>query len=391
MATGRRGRAATTAGRVRIVHVADYRGPYTGSFVPMLRAAVDEIRRRSWTAELVFGEDARGRAWLSELRGDGVRVRFVSRDRRVAWRELAATLQGTTDEVLLHTHFSRFDVPAVAAAAGRPRTRVFWHAHTQLSERPVVRLRNIARCVGLGWRVEQFLCVAPHIVEQLARRGAPRSRLVLFPNAIDAGRFPLATAFERRTARSLLGLPGDAQVVLHFGRDWYGKGGDIFLAAARMLIDGGCDRLVPVTVGAPEEATARAARLGISNSLVAIDSTERVGDLYAAADVFVSPSRGEGMPFAVAEALSRGLGVVVSDLPGHRQIGAGLGAARVAANDPAAIAAAVRSLLARDAATVAADRRAAHEWTVANMDLARWAERLAALYERALTQQPRPR
>src|SRR3712207_7342715 len=52
---------------------------------------------------------------------------------------------------------------------------------------------------------------------------SPRGRTRFFPNAIDTARFPIASDDERARARSRLGLPADAEVVMHFGRDWHRK------------------------------------------------------------------------------------------------------------------------------------------------------------------------
>ncbi|MBK8006873.1 MAG: glycosyltransferase [Gemmatimonadetes bacterium] len=63
------------------------------------------------------------------------------------------------------------------------------------------------------------------------------------------------------------------------------------------------------------------------------------------AAVFTSPSRHEGMPNAVVEAMTCGCALVVSDIPSHREI-LDAGSARfVSPDDPAALAAAVAGLL----------------------------------------------
>jgi glycosyltransferase involved in cell wall biosynthesis len=91
------------------------------------------------------------------------------------------------------------------------------------------------------------------------------------------------------------------------------------------------------------------------------------------------------MPFSVAEALSTGLAVVASDLPGHRALGEGLGARRIVPLDPESISAAIQALLDRDAAAAAADAREAHEWIERNLGLELWAKRLLERYEAALS------
>jgi glycosyltransferase involved in cell wall biosynthesis len=70
-----------------------------------------------------------------------------------------------------------------------------------------------------------------------------------------------------------------------------------------------------------------------------------VADLLAAADLVVVPSRWEGQPLIVQEALLAGAAIVATDAGGTAEV-AGDGAVLVPPGDPAALATAIADLLA---------------------------------------------
>ena len=82
-------------------------------------------------------------------------------------------------------------------------------------------LRNAVRFGFLSRGVERIFCVAPDQVDGIRRRLAPRSKVEFFPNAIDLDAFAPPSAEERAAARERLGLPRDARVLAHMGRDWH--------------------------------------------------------------------------------------------------------------------------------------------------------------------------
>jgi len=355
---------------MRLVHLAHYPAAYPGSFVPMLRAALEAARARGWKVEAVLGGDSYGCGWVKELEDDGIPVRLVGLDGRLRLRhELVELLAESSEPTILHTHFTAFDVPAALAAVLRRDTAVVWHLHSPARTDPLGRLRGFAKSGLAGRMADRILCVSPDRAAAAVAQGAPRGRVRFFPNAIDASAFGAATAEGRRAARRSLGLPEDGIVLVHFGWDWERKGGDLFLDAVRILTGRG-RTVTAVTVGGRS-----------ATELVTLPSGSPVRTLYAAADVFVSPSRAEGMPFSILEALASSVPVVASDLPGQVAIAAGLGACRVTPLNASALAGGIESLLDREDEVAASDAAAAAEHVRTEYDLGPWAGRLLDLYD----------
>jgi glycosyltransferase involved in cell wall biosynthesis len=368
---------------MRLIHLADYGGTYPGSFIPMLRAVLDGGRKRGWEVEAVFSDVARDRGWLGELRREGFSCRLAPNGRR-ALAQTVEQVAAVSGGAILHTHFTAFDLPAARAARRHRQTIAYWHLHSALRAGAQWQARNAVKLGLLSRGVEEILCVAPNILDQARARLAPRYRLALVENAIDLTGFPLLTAARRREARAALGLQADAQVVLHFGWDWPRKGGDVLLQAVGLLLARGeLDRLVAVTV-ADEQAVDAVERLGISTHVRVVPPSDDVQALYAAADVFVAPSRGEGHPFAVAEALASGLPVVASPIPGHEMIAAAAEACRIVELGARPFADGILAALSLPAAERERERLAARRWVVEEMDIVAWSERMLERYDRAL-------
>ena len=364
---------------MRIVHLASYGGPYPGSFVPMLRAVNDAAIQRGWSFEAVFTAVAAERPWYAELKADGVAARIAPDGNRRAVTAWLADLVAERDEpTVLHTHFTRFDLPAVAVSRERAKTTVVWHMHTRLESSVGAVARNAFKFARAGRHVESILCVSADLRDALHRRLAPARRLLVFPNAIDLERFAPATRGEHDRARAQLGVPARRPLLVHFGWDWETKGGDLFLESVAALSSNGID-VTAMCVGGGEAARETIARLGLEDHVLVIPTRDDVRTLYAAADVFVSSSRAEGDSFAVLEALSSGTPVVISAIANHVRLAKRTRGCVLAERNPQAFADAVRSVL---------SDRAENRLTVdiadlaESLDLRAWAQRVLDLYVR---------
>jgi glycosyltransferase involved in cell wall biosynthesis len=170
-------------------------------------------------------------------------------------------------------------------------------------ERRLGRHTDVALCVGTGVAVEAIRrgLIAPDRVRTIGVAVAGE------PGAAPAGRTPGA----REKARRKLGLPADAAVVGAVGRLAYQKAPEDFLAAMHRLARPG---VIGVWVGGGELA----ARIGHLASkqpagrVVLAGERADVPEILPAFDVFALPSRYEGLPTAVVEAMVCGIPVVAT-------------------------------------------------------------------------------
>lgn len=363
-----------------IIQCADYGGPYSGSFVPMLASVARAARDRGFGTTICFSAVARGRSWLTEL--DGLApIHFIEPDGAQAnlrrLRQIVDEHRGSP--LVLHSHFGTFDLPAALLGLSRRQTVVLSHAHSA-NPRPI-RLRSRAYGAVMGRAVDATICVSRDIYADARARAFPPGHLIYMPNAVDVERFGPITPAERAAARDALGVPSEARLVLHFGWDWAVKGGDRFLAAAK-LMDGRADTVFMTVTEDPAFAAVQE-KVGAMN-VIAVRPRESINELYAAADVFVNCSPAEGMPYAILEALARGVPVVATDLPVAREVLDGLAAARIVSPEAADIAGAVEDLLALDGGDRRAATTSARERIEDSYALKSWAQSLVDLYAERL-------
>jgi glycosyltransferase involved in cell wall biosynthesis len=241
-----------------------------------------------------------------------------------------------------------------------------------VAERRLGRLTDVGLCTGTG--------VA---VEAVRRRLIPPERVRTIGVTVDqaqARRGRAADRGARARARAALGIPASARVVGAVGRLTYQKAPEEFVTAIAALPPG----VTGVWVGGGELAGSVARQVAASGHRVVLTGDRSdVADLLPAFDVFALPSRYEGLPTAIAEAMVCGVPVAatavnaVADL-----VEPGVTGLLVPPGHPAAMASAIRYLLGEpaEAARMAA---AARDRVGARYSQEALAEALEAAYQQS--------
>jgi len=320
---------------------------------------------------------------LAALRAAGVAVHLILVPGRGYRRERAAVaaLCASPRPDVVHTHGYRPDV-VDAPAARRLGLPVVTTVHgftgggwrNRLYER--LQLRAFRR-------FDAVIAVSGPIAEQVARAGTRPERIHLLRNAwagTGAGAGAGAgTIAGKSDARRALGLPAEGPVVGWIGRMTQEKAADVLVRAVAALDD---RRVVTAMVGdGPELARCRelAARLGAGEGMVWPGIVPDAGRLVAAFDVFVLSSRSEGTPIVLFEAMAAGVPIVATSVGGVPDVVGPREAVVVPPDDPSALAAAIRAVLA-DPGSAAARSRAARERLATDFAEDPWLERHEAVY-----------
>lgn len=139
-----------------------------------------------------------------------------------------------------------------------------------------------------------------------------REDVSVIPNGVDTGHFSVAARLARRAeSRKRRRFRDEDFVLLLIGNDWRNKGLPTVLEAMATLPSLPI-RLLVVGDDSPEFFRAHAAQLGLQDHCRWEHSSPDVLDFYAAADVYVSPSREDSFGLPVAEAMGCGLPAITS-------------------------------------------------------------------------------
>ena len=191
----------------------------------------------------------------------------------------------------------------------------------RLAGRPAISTRRMDRRVKRNWRtrwiygslVRYTAAISPAVERRLHDAGVPPERTRLVWSTVDPE--TLTPARSREAVRAVLGVEADEVLLLAAGALVPRKGLDVLLEALARLPAN--VRLCIAGEGPEREALeARAVAIGVEGRVTWLGRREDLPDLLAASDLFVMPSRAEGLGIAALEAMTAGRAVVASRVGG---------------------------------------------------------------------------
>lgn len=257
---------------------------------------------------------------------------------------------------------------------------------------PVVRRLGMSTPFPDAWRfrytyrrlVDRLVVNARGTAEVLAELNPwiPSDKVVVIPGAVD---IDVLDGIDRSRARSelkmLLGTEEERPIVVAIGRLVRQKRPDVLVEALRILGGAAPHALWLGEGDLMAEIAEQAERVGVRLTLTGFrdDAT----NLLAGADLFVQPSRAEGMPHSVLESMALGVPVIGTSTSGILELLEGGRGFLIPVGDPQALAGAIADALEKREETA---RRvaAARELVEQEHDYPQMIERYEALFSEVM-------
>lgn len=269
--------------------------------------------------------------YAEELERDGCKIYYVSTyaedDKEQFKREIGAILDNGYDVVHLHTSWWRgFALEEIAKEKGVPK--VIIHSHSSdvhikegQSREDARRLHEEQKKLLTEEMATDFLSCSWKAADWLYGKQIPKDKVKIIPNAIDLNLFRYDENV-RCEYRNRLGIR-DQFVIGHVGRFAYIKNHefliDVFREVAKYR-----NNVVLLLIGVgelEEEIRKKVQNANLAEKVIFAGKRNDVNCLMQAMDLFVLPSRSEGLGIVLIEAQTAGLRCLVSDgVPEEAQV-----------------------------------------------------------------------
>ncbi|HWZ41870.1 MAG TPA: glycosyltransferase [Candidatus Saccharimonadales bacterium] len=267
-----------------------------------------EVHLALLEAKGVFLADVPGDVVVHDLRAARTRYSLPSIV-RVIWktrpRTVLSTLVYANLTLLLAKPFLPRGTRVIVRESTDPAT--FFSQETRYPRLWEWMVRRLYR------KADRVVCLSDAMLSELAEHFAlPREKLVRIYNPVD-------TAEVRRLA-AVGGSPfsGPGPHLVTVGRLSREKGTDVLMAAMPLIVQRQPDAQLVILGDGPleQELREQAKKLGVTNAVSFAGFQQNPWRYLKHADLFILPSRYEGLPNALLEALALGTPVVASDCPG---------------------------------------------------------------------------
>lgn len=291
-------------------HIVNFHRPYLAAF-----------RRLGWTVEVACGGAPMEIPEAHRVVYIPFEKEMTSPRNVTAWRQLRRLMREEGyDLVSCHTSLASFFTRmAMRGLKNRPKVACVAHGYLFGEENSAAKNLLLSTAEGLAAPVTDLLMTMNSWDTGYAMAHKLGKKIVEVPGiGLDTDRLRPVSGEERAALRSEWGV-GESDVLLLYAAEFSGRKSQQVLIRAVARLPERVKLALPGQGALREECMALAAQLGVEERVL-FPGQVQMAPWYGAADLAVSASRSEGLPFNIMEAMYYGLPVVASRVKGHTDL-----------------------------------------------------------------------
>lgn len=291
-------------------HIVQFHRPYLAAF-----------RQLGWTVEVACGGTPMEIPEAHRVVDVPFEKEMLSVRNGAAWRQLRQLVKASGyDLISCHTALAAFFTRmAVLGLQDRPKVACTVHGYLFGEENSAAKGLILSTAERMTAPVTDLLMTMNSWDAQYAKVHKLGKKIVEVPGiGLDTDRLRPVDREERAAVRRAWGI-GEEDVLLVYAAEFSGRKSQQVLIRAAVLLPERVKLALPGKGALREDCMALAARLGVEERVL-FPGQVQMPQWYGAADLAVSASRSEGLPFNIMEAMYYGLPVVASRVKGHTDL-----------------------------------------------------------------------
>lgn len=291
-------------------HIVQFHRPYLAAF-----------RQLGWTVEVACGGTPMEIPEAHRVVNIPFEKEMLSARNGAAWRQLRQLIKASGyDLISCHTALAAFFTRmAVLGLRNRPKVACTVHGYLFGEENSAAKGLILSTAERMTAPVTDLLMTMNHWDTQYAKVHKLGKKIVEIPGiGLDKDRLRPVDQAERVAVRQEWGI-GEEDILLVYAAEFSGRKSQQVLIRAIALLPERVKLALPGQGALREECMALATQLGVEERVL-FPGQVQMPQWYGAADLAVSASRSEGLPFNIMEAMYYGLPVVASRVKGHTDL-----------------------------------------------------------------------
>lgn len=294
----------------KAVFFANYGSPYEGNFIVSLKLLEKRLNLNGINVAYVFPMRTKERDWVGQLKEENNEVFFLSDSKMKAVSEMKNIIEHAA---FVHTHFINMEqmlILRLARIISGSQCPVIHHIHNHFENS-----NNIIKKIVKAWSLhsDYMLACGSGVCDSIKEAGL-KNEAAYIDNGID---------FERLNHYAESVFAPEGCQILMFGFDYKRKGVDLAVKACQQLRKENKNVHLNISLSRNLEVVEEEIKriLGeVPEWISLLPPRNDIATYYRGADLFISPSREEGLCYSLIEAAYCGCVVVASHISGQYEL-----------------------------------------------------------------------